>query len=136
MRKEDAFTFLEVLLVISIISIILTISYPKYNGIISYAKIERVTREIVIFLRKSQQMALNNYSKYYLEIIDNNRIVVYEKDSSDYVIDKIFPKGVKISGKRTSFGPLGTAYRQTFRIDYKGKNTKVIVAPSGRIRRE
>ncbi|MEJ6950060.1 hypothetical protein [Natronospora cellulosivora (SeqCode)] len=134
MNKENAFTFLEILLIISLISLLAVISYPKYNTLIESAKIERFAREIELSLRQTKQLAIYNSRRHYFEVKDDNQFVIY-KDNNDYIKSVSFDDNVKLSNVRVSFGPIGTASGRTVTIEYSDKSIDLIVSPSGRIRR-
>ncbi len=100
-KEQRAFTLVEVIIAISLISIITSIGLPKVNDYLNYLKLKNVTNMLVSDLYWAQQQAIMQKIKH--GIIFYKDLNKYEvvKDKTDYEIIKevdLTEEGIRIGG--------------------------------------
>ena len=133
--KNKAFSFVELIVIVSILSILAFIAVPRFNyALISKHKAETTARKIVTDLRLTRRLAIseaaNNtkgfelkmvgsvpYKSYEIENVDTKATIALNTIDSDVTLGNP-------TGTRFIFGPLGNLEN--------GSGTQMIVSTEGR----
>lgn len=69
---KNGYTFIEVMIVLMIISIISFISYPFFNDIIQKQKVDNLTNQLYLDIRRAKNIAIMNNTTITIESISGN----------------------------------------------------------------
>lgn len=117
-HKQTAFSFVELIIVVMLLSIFAVMAVPRFNyAIISRQRADTVARKIVTDLRLTRRLAIsdaaNNTDGYELKLVGSVPYHSYEIENVDTkatVSSHTIDSSVTISnptGTRFMFGPLG-----------------------------
>lgn len=119
MNKNSAFTLIELLIGIMIMSIVFTIGYASYRDFSRRQELAGITKELNSNLRKIQQMAssgqkpnatcvqLNSYS-FEITALQTYKLFANCTSDTKIIVNKIvLPTGITISGQNFEFKILG-----------------------------
>ncbi|MFH1192024.1 MAG: hypothetical protein V1655_00970 [bacterium] len=118
MRKltEKGTLLVELLIVIGVLGLLLTISVPYIRNSISNIRLANSAKDIVIYIRNSQQLTVSEQTHYDAEIIDAEQKYKIVKASDNSVIREtglpseiIFSEINGFTGDKISFNYYGAA---------------------------
>jgi len=141
-RQKNAFTFVELILVVVFLSILMAISVPRLNfAIISKQKADGQARKIVTDLRRTRTLAIsdaaNNSSGFALNMFGSAPYTAYEIINIDTAttVDShtINPAVSCTGGANFKFGPLGnllSASDTELNVSAQGKTFTITIVPT------
>ncbi|PRX30488.1 general secretion pathway protein H [Orenia metallireducens] len=88
---KDAFTLIEVLVVVILIGIILGVSLPSFGKLLDSVELRSTSRKVIQLLTQLRVKAISEYSTESLELADDR--LIYQ-DRSGELIE--FSKGIKV----------------------------------------
>ncbi|MHC4105941.1 MAG: pilus assembly FimT family protein [Planctomycetota bacterium] len=133
--QKAAFSFVELIIIVSILAIFTVIAVPRFNyAIISRQKVDTTARKIVTDLRLTRRLAISDaannskgfelkmvgsvpYDSYEIENVDTKATIASHTLDSDLTINNP-------TGTRFIFGPLGNLET--------GSATQMIISAEGR----
>ena len=134
-HKKTAFSFIELIIVVTFLSIFALIAIPRFNyAIISKQKADSAARKIVTDLRLTRRLAIsdaaNNTWGYELKMVGTPPYTNYEIENVDtkatvasHTIDSSVTLGTP-TGIRFIYGPLGSLS--------PGSGTQITVSAEGK----
>jgi Tfp pilus assembly protein FimT len=134
-HEKTAFSFAELIIIVSILGILAYIAVPRFNyALISKQKAETTARKIVTDLRFTRRLAIsdaaNNTKGYELKMVGSVPYSSYEIENVDTkatIASHTLDSNVTINcptGTRFIFGPLGNLEA--------GSATQMIISAEGR----
>lgn len=145
--KSSGFTMIEILVVLSIFTLLTTISIPYLSAWYSPIKLRGVQREIVSSLRLTQQNSVTTQKNHLIRFnVPGNSYSLIKKDGGETVLKTtILPSGVTFSSitlqpvvNEVEFNPAAApnSTGDINLINNKGETKKIEVTPSGFIKAE
>ena len=137
-KREQGFTLLELLVLLTLIGITVSLLSLRMTGLINFYRLRVSTNTVISSLYKCKQLAITKYSPYVTKLIESNKLVIYKKDTTEYIDEIELELGITATQTRNiNFYPLGTAWSGSITLlDCQGNSYKVVVSSSGRIRCE
>lgn len=141
-RQKNAFTFVELILVVIFLGILMAISVPRLNfAIISKQKADGQARKIVTDLRRTRSLAIsdaaNNSSGFALSMVGSAPYTAYEIINIDTAttVDShtINPAVSCTDGVDFKFGPLGNLLSGSdteLNVSARGKTFTITIVPA------
>ncbi len=141
-RLKNAFTFVELILVVIFLGILMAISVPRLNfAIISKQKADGQARKIVTDLRRTRSLAIsdaaNNSSGFALSMVGSAPYTAYEIINIDTAttVDShtINPAVSCTGGVDFKFGPLGNLLSESdteLNVSARGKTFTITIIPA------
>jgi len=144
--KPKAFTLLETIIVLAIITIFFAISIPLFSRLTAGTKLSTVARDVASVLRTARGYAISNNTEYYVKfnnVVTPNRYHIYYKhEGSDIAVDKIYKLPTGIWFYRPDYALDGNdeaieftadtgdtaCFKPTGELEETGLNTSVYVA--------
>jgi len=140
MRK--AFTIIEILIVVVMISILSGMSYFALNSIRDSLDVNYAAKQVLSDVRYAQELAKTVHFPHQVEFVRNGSLyqIVNLDDDSIVKAEKV-PDGVRFDGKdvfifSVSGNPAVGGSGTLIIMNVKGKSKKVVVSSIGRIRIE
>jgi len=102
MFKEKGFTLVEVMIVIAIIGILASLSFPKFKGYFDYLELITATNHLVLDLQWARQQSIIKKVKYGVIFYQatNKYQIVKDKVSKEII------KEVDLKGSKVKFGEI------------------------------
>ncbi len=141
-RQKNAFTFVELILVVIFLGILMAISVPRLNfAVISKQKADGQARKIVTDLRRTRSLAIsdaaNNSSGFALSMVGSAPYTAYEIINIDTAttVDShtINPAVSCTGGTDFKFGPLGNLLSGSdaeLNVSAHGKTFTITIVPA------
>jgi prepilin-type N-terminal cleavage/methylation domain-containing protein len=102
--KKLGFTFIELIVVIAVIAILTTISFPYYNSIKKNLALERSAAKLVQDIRRAQEMTISGQSPS--GVFPKGGYGIYlNKNNTDYVLFKDSDEGKTCNNNCNSSSP-------------------------------
>ncbi len=147
LKKEAAFTLVELLLVLTLLGIMLSVAIPAISGISGRQNLEITARSLAIDVRRTRQMAITTGTPHCLQLTVNSTRYDYRiKNCLSAETERLaYPEGVSLSSTtfqisdlmpQLRFNPSGACRGGTaVLINSAQMRLYVIVAPAtGRVR--
>ncbi|MGD8786294.1 MAG: type II secretion system protein [Phycisphaerales bacterium] len=144
LKKDKAYSFVEVILIVMIISIFAVVAVPRFNrGSILENNAEAAARKIVTDLRLARRLAIsdaaNNTEGFELKMVGSSPYTGYEienADTEETYASHTLDSGINIScpaGTSFIFGPLGnliTGSGNSIIVSAEGKSFTITIVPT------
>jgi len=136
--SEEAFSLVELILVIGIISSLILMVSPRIN--LNKYQIDKEAQAIYSVLHKTRYIAITESEDYLICLLAGNRLGIRKSTDSTFqeiieIADNLFINCTR-KDNQLKFTPLGTAVSGSFIISDGTYSKKVIVAGNGFIRIE
>ncbi len=140
-RQKNAFTFVELLLVVIFLGILMAISVPRLNFAIISKKADGQARKVVTDLRRTRSLAIsdaaNNSSGFALSMVGSAPYTAYEiinLDTATTVDSHTINSAVSCTGGANfGFGPLGNLLSGSdaeLSVSAPGKTFTITIIPA------
>jgi Tfp pilus assembly protein PilE len=141
-RQKNAFTFVELILVVIFLGILAAISMPRLNfAVISKQKADGQARKIVTDLRRTRTLAIsdaaNNSSGFALSMVGSAPYTAYEiinLDTTETTDSHTINPAISCTGGTDfKFGPLGNLLSESdteLNVSTQGKTFTITIVPA------
>ncbi len=132
LKKEAAFTLVELLIVLALLGIMLSVAVPAIRDISGRHNLEIAARSLAIDIRRTRQMAITTGTPYCLQLAVNSTSYDYRiKNCLSAETERFsYPEGVSLSS--TTFQPSGSMPQLRFSSSgHCGGGTAVLINGAG-----
>ena len=144
-KKEKGFTLIELIITISIASIIMVILAPELQKIMTRNRLNGAGRQIVNDLMNARMKATSQNNRFRVIFLDNHRYMIHDDDNNDNSIDTgeaTLTKDIQGSYRDVTFSatanpifyPRGTSWGTTVTVSNSIGSKNVSVSTAGRIK--
>ncbi|MDL1967198.1 MAG: prepilin-type N-terminal cleavage/methylation domain-containing protein [Deltaproteobacteria bacterium] len=96
-KQDRGFTLIELIVVVSLVSIMLFLYIPKFQKVVVLDNTKKVSRWIIGKIKALKEGSITNYKNYFLHIdLDNNRIWVTDELMSEEEMQNAEQQGLKL----------------------------------------
>lgn len=92
--RDRGFTLIELIIVVSLISIMFFLYIPKFQEVVVFDNTKKVSRWIIGKIKALKENSITNYKSYFLHIdLDNNRMWVTDELMSEEEVQNAEQQG-------------------------------------------
>ncbi|MCJ7616426.1 MAG: type II secretion system GspH family protein [Desulfobacterales bacterium] len=96
-RQDRGFTLIELIVVVSLISIMLFLYIPKFQEVVVFDNTKKVSRWIIGKVKALKEGSITNYKSYFLNVdLDNNRMWVTDELMSEEEMQNAEQQGFEL----------------------------------------
>jgi len=96
-RQDRGFTLIELIVVVSLISIMLFLYIPKFQEVVVFDNTKKVSRWIIGKVRALKEGSITNYKSYFLHVdLDDNRMWVTDELMSEEEMQNAEQQGFEL----------------------------------------
>jgi prepilin-type N-terminal cleavage/methylation domain-containing protein len=134
-KTQYGFSFVELLAVIAVLSVLFAIALPAWNKLLPSFQLDSSVRQVQTELQYIKMRAASENIGFQLEYGTDSGNYTINKNGTPYV-SKPLPQGIKISHAGTiAYSPRGTAGANRVRLrSPDGWCKQVVVSSTGRVR--
>ncbi|OCL26926.1 hypothetical protein U472_05410 [Orenia metallireducens] len=97
LKHEEGFTLVEVMMVVAIIGVLTSLSYPKFKGYVDYLELATVTNNLVIDLQWARQQSIIKKVRHGIVFYQSdNKYQVVKDKGTNQIIKEVDLKDSKV----------------------------------------